>query len=198
MPCFRPCPAPDHGTGSCERRSEPRAGQVGDVPEAIQVLGQLTLTAALAAAVTQDGAASGQWLDEAGRLADRLPDDPARGWHSFSRTNVGVWRVAIAVERGQSGKGVLELASRVDESKLAARTSRLAAFRCDVGRGLAPEQATRTEAVGWLRRAEQTAPQRIRNSAAARETVAFLLSRARADAGGRELRGMAARMAVPQ
>jgi hypothetical protein len=55
----------------------------------------------------------------------------------------------------------------------------------------------RTEAVRWLRRAEETAPQRIRNSNPVRESVAYLLSRARADAGGRELRGMAARMGVP-
>jgi transcriptional regulator with XRE-family HTH domain len=56
---------------------------------------------------------------------------------------------------------------------------------------------TQVEAVQWLRRAENAAPQRIRNSAPVRETVAYLLNRARAAAGGRELRGMAARMGVP-
>ncbi len=49
----------------------------------------------------------------------------------------------------------------------------------------------------WLRRAEEAAPQRIRNSAPVRETVAYLLNRARAAAGGPELRGMAARMGLP-
>lgn len=42
-----------------------------------------------------------------------------------------------------------------------------------------------------------TAPQRVRNSAAVRQTVAYLLDRATAAVGGRELRGMAARMDIP-
>ena len=55
----------------------------------------------------------------------------------------------------------------------------------------------RAVAVRWLAQAEAAAPQRVRNSAAVHETVAFLLGRARAAAGGPELRGMAARMGVP-
>jgi hypothetical protein len=67
----------------------------------------------------------------------------------------------------------------------------------DIGRGLARDPRTRAEAVRVLRRAEETAPQLIRNSTPVRETVAYLLSRATAAAVGRELRGMAARMGVP-
>jgi hypothetical protein len=52
--------------------------------------------------------------------------------------------------------------------------------------------------VGWLRKAEDAAPQRIRNSPAARSAVTYLLDRATATAGGRELRGMAARMGLPR
>jgi hypothetical protein len=92
---------------------------------------------------------------------------------------------------------MLELASAVDETRLTAG-SRLADFRADIGRGLARDPRSRGEAVRWLRRAESTAPQRIRNSAPAREAVAYLLSSSRASAGGRELRGMAARMSVPR
>jgi transcriptional regulator with XRE-family HTH domain len=187
----------DRALHAAERAASTLAAHVRDDRLGIQVLGQLTLTVALAAAVTQKGDAASEWLDEADRLADRVPDDPARGWHSFSKTNVGVWRVAIGVERGVSGRGVLELASAVDEARLSARRSRLTAFRSDVGRGLARDPRTQADAVRWLRRAEQTAPQRIRNSATVRESVAYLLNRARADAGGRELRGMAARMGLP-
>jgi hypothetical protein len=100
------------------------------------------------------------------------------------------------VERGESGSALLELASAVNEQKVVNR-SRKAQFLADVGRGLAREQRTHPEAVRWLRRAEETGPQHIRNSSAVRETVAYLLNRARAEAGGRELRGMAARMGVP-
>jgi hypothetical protein len=116
---------------------------------------------------------------------------------AFSGTNVGVWRVAVGVERGESGGAVLELAEHVHLDKLSGKRGRRAAFLADVGRGLAREPKTRVEAVRWLRRAEDTAPQWIRNSPTVREAVAYLLNRARAAAGGRELRGMAARMGVP-
>jgi hypothetical protein len=172
---------------------EPHAGP----PLGTQVLGMLTLSASLSAAVVQNGQQAEHWLDEAAALAQRVPDAPDESWMAFSETNVGVWRVAVAVERGQSGGAVAQLAGQVHEDKLAGKDGRRAAFRADVGRGLAREPRTRPEAVRWLRRAEDAAPQWIRNNAPVRETVAYLLNRAAAAAGGRELRGMAARMGVP-
>jgi len=88
------------------------------------------------------------------------------------------------------------MARMIDQAKIAYRT-RQASFLADVGRGLAREPKMRDDAVRWLRRAEDAGPQHVRNHPASRETVAYLLNRARADAGGRELRGMAARMGVP-
>jgi hypothetical protein len=162
-----------------------------------QVLGMLTLRCALSAAAVQNGALAEHWLGEAEDLAGRVSDDdPARNWEWFGATNVAIWRVAIAVERGESGRAVLELAAGADPSKLIVATRRAALF-LDVGRGLARDQASREEAAVWLRRSENAAPQWFRNYPAAREAVAFLLTRARATAGGRELRGMAARMGVP-
>jgi transcriptional regulator with XRE-family HTH domain len=165
-------------------------------PVGVQVLGMLTLHAALGAAVTHQPRVTDHWLAEAGRLAGRVDDDMAGNWQSFSRTNVQLWSVAIGVERGQGGGSVLEMARAVDQAKIA-HANRRAPFLGDIGRGLAREPGTRGEAVRWLRGAEDAAPQLIRNHPAARETVAFLLARSRADAGGRELRGMAARMGVP-
>jgi len=101
------------------------------------------------------------------------------------------------VERGKSGGEVLELAKDVNLDLFEPKAARRASLMMDVGRGLAREPRMRADAVGWLRRAESTAPQLVRNNAAARETVAYLLNRASAAAGGRELRGMAARMGVP-
>ena len=83
----------------------------------------------------------------------------------------------------------------VDQSRITYRTGRRV-FLADIGRGLAREHRMREQAIRWLRRAEEAAPQDIRNHPAVRETVAYLLNRARSDAGGRELRGMAARMGV--
>ncbi|WP_067485170.1 helix-turn-helix domain-containing protein [Actinomadura hibisca] len=162
-----------------------------------EVLGMLTLTASLAAAVVHDGVNAQHWMDEAVDLADSLPDTPDANWMSFSTTNARVWDVAVSVERGVSGGAVLELARAVDEGKLADKPGRHAAFLADVGRGLAREPKHRDTAIGWLRRAEDTAPQWIRNSPPVRETVAVMLQQATAQAGGRELRGMAARMSVP-
>ena len=164
-------------------------------PLSLHILGILTLHAALAGAVVQRPRVIDHWLAEAGQLAGRVPDDIKGNWQSFSATNVRIWNVAIGVERGESGGTVLELASGIDQSKIAYRT-RQASFLAEVGRGLAREPRMRSEAVRWLRRAEEAGPQDIRNNAAVRETVAYLLNRARADAGGRELRGMAARMGV--
>jgi hypothetical protein len=165
-------------------------------PLGLQVLGILTLHAALSAAVVQRAHVVDHWLTEASELAGRVPDDVMGNWQSFSATNVRLWNVAIGVERGEGGGAVLELAREVDQSKITYRNRR-ACFLADVGRGLAREPRMRGEAVRWLRRAEDAGPQLIRNHPPTRETVAYLLNRARADAGGRELRGMAARMGVP-
>lgn len=166
-------------------------------PLGLQVLGMISLSASLAAAALRRNDGASHWLDEAAGIARRIPDQPKRNWQSFSATNVGIWRVTVGVECGESGGAVLELAEHVSLDSLEQLSSRRAGFFADVGRGLAREPRTRVEAIRWLRRAEDAAPQRVRNSAPARETVAFLLNRARTDAGGRELRGMAARMGFP-
>jgi transcriptional regulator with XRE-family HTH domain len=163
----------------------------------VQVLGMITLAASLAAAATNNTAAAGHWLDSAAKLAHRIPDEPRANWQCFSATNVGVWRVAVGVECGKSGGAVAELARGVDENKLGRSSSRRASFLADVGRGLARDRQSRDQAVRLLRSAESIAPQRIRNSGPVREAVAVMLQQATSLAGGRELRGMAARMRIP-
>ena len=162
-----------------------------------QVLGMLLLTTSLMAASVQRSDTALHWLDEAEQVARTVPDQPMRNWQAFSMANVHVWRVTVGVERGESGGAVLELSKGVNLDLLGPVPSRRASFLADGGRGLARESRTMPEAVRWLRQAEEAAPQRVRNSAAVRETVAYLLNRAKASAGGRELRGMAARMGVP-
>jgi transcriptional regulator with XRE-family HTH domain len=166
-------------------------------PLGLQVLGMMTLTASMSAAALQRGQAALDWLDEARAIATRMPDDPRHAWECFSMTNVGVWQVAVGVECGEAGETVLERAQQVNFGLFAQKSSRRAAFLADVGRGLAREPRTRSQAVRWLGQAEEAAPQRVRNSSTVRETIAFLLNRAKADAAGRELRGMAARTGVP-
>jgi transcriptional regulator with XRE-family HTH domain len=166
-------------------------------PVGRQVLGMITLTAAMSAAASQRSDRAAHWLDEADRLAEQVPDEPSRTWQSFCPANVTAWRIAVGVECGASSGSVLDLANRVNLGLFEPRSSRAAGIMTDIGRGLAREKQTRPQAVQWLRRAEDASPQRVRNSVAARETVAFLLNRATATVGIRELRGMAARMGVP-
>ncbi|MGA2830968.1 MAG: helix-turn-helix domain-containing protein [Streptosporangiaceae bacterium] len=166
-------------------------------PLGLQVLGMITLTASLAAASIQRSDTALHWLEEARKIAAHVADEPMRNWQSFSATNVNIWRVTVGVERGEGGGTMLDLAGQVTLDRLGPRSSRRASFFADVGRGLARDPKTGAEAVRWLRRAEEAAPQRIRNSGPVRETVAYLLNRARAASGGRELRGMAARMGLP-
>jgi hypothetical protein len=123
-----------------------------------------------------------RWLAESAVLAAWVPDEMAPHWQSFCATNVAVWRTSLAVERGEGGGKIAELAGAVDERKLTSRTRR-ADFLADVGRGVACDPKSPVKAVRWLRRAEDAAPRRIRNSMPARETVAYLLNSARALAG---------------
>lgn len=163
----------------------------------VQVLGMLTLATAMSATDVHDAGAAGDWLDYATDLARRVPDSPTDNWGAFSATNVAVWRIALAVERGESGGKVLEMARPVDERRFGTRKGRHSAFLADVGRGLARDPRTRDAALDWLRRAETIAPHKIRNNVRVHEAVAVMLQQARTRGTGRELRGMAARMGIP-
>ncbi len=71
-----------------------------------------------------------------------------------------------------------------------------AGFWSDVGRALVAEKKTRDKGVRVLVRAERLAPQVVRHDVFVREAVTGLLHKARRDAGGRELRGLAWRLGV--
>ncbi|MGH3392790.1 MAG: helix-turn-helix domain-containing protein [Actinomadura sp.] len=167
------------------------AGDLG-----VQVLGMLALAASLTATVIYDYGRAEHWMDQATELAARTPDTPGRNWGAFSTSNVGVWKVSLATERGESGGTLLELAKAVDENVIAPRRGRHASFLADVGRGLARDRKTRPQAERWLLRAEAVAPHKIRNSGAVGETVAVMLQQSYGSAVGRELRGLASRLGV--
>ncbi|GLW65923.1 transcriptional regulator [Actinomadura rubrobrunea] len=162
-----------------------------------QVAGMVTLAASMTATVLYKYDRAEHWIEQADDLADRVPDTPGVNWGAFSKTNVGVWKVALATERSAPSGEILRLAEAVDEERLTSRRGRHAAFLADVGRGLARDPRTRDEAAAWLLRAEKTAPHKIRNSAAVAETVTVMLQQAKRASVSRELRGMAARMGIP-
>jgi transcriptional regulator with XRE-family HTH domain len=167
---------------------------VGSDPDAAEMYGMLHLTCALNAAALRRPVESAEHQAEAADVAARVGAGTNFGHQCFGLPNVGFWRVTLAVERGEGGK-VRELARDIDPAAVSSRTRR-AGFYSDLGRGLATERAQRQQAVAALRTAERLAPQRVRANPFVRETVTDLMRRARRDAIGRELRGMAYRMGL--
>ena len=182
--------ARERGLALAERSAdalEPDAGAAG------QVYGMLHLSAALQSAVTGAADRAHSHLAEATDTAAHTGEGTFGGLH-FGPRNVGVWRVALALELGEAGR-VPELAREVDVAAIPS-AGRQATFYGDVGRGLATLRCRESAAVEALRRAEVLAPQRTRTNPYVRETVTDLLRRARRDAGGRELRGIAYRIGL--
>ena len=181
-------------TLALSRRAADELSPSLDDPAVGQAVGAVHLNAALACAVLGDLDGTGVHLDEAERIAAATDDAEPFGALYFGRDNIGIWRVSLAVEHGEPGR-VRELAGRVDPSGVPSK-ARQAMFYGDLGRGLGTERGAEEQAVAALRTAEEIAPSMIRNNYLMRESVADLLRRARRDAGGRELRGLAYRMGM--
>jgi hypothetical protein len=164
-----------------------------DTADARPVYGMLHLTSALNSAALREPRQAAAHIAEAGATAARTGETVAFQLH-FGPTNVALWDLAVAVELGEGGRAAA-IAERVDPSVLRSR-GRQAAYYADLGRGLAQVRGKDLDALAMLRRAEQLAPQQVRTSPPVRETVAVMLQRARAAAGGRDLRGLAHRMGV--
>ena len=182
-----------------------RAGQAADrIPDRLvesdrwsqEVYGMLRLTAALAAQVRGDAAGAAAQAEEAARVAE-VHGDCADSWRYFGYfgpANVGVWRVALAVEAGEPARA-LEHAAAVDTSTL--KRGRRASLLLDTAR--AHHQMGRSherQAVVALRKAEQLASVRMHASPWARDLVEVMLTQSKRESGGRELRGLAYRMGL--
>ncbi len=162
---------------------------------AAEMYGMLHLTAALASATLTKPDTADDHLSEAAAIADRTGEcDSELLRTGFGPTNVGIWRIAIAMELGDPERAIAASA-HVEPDRL--WRGRRAMFYCDLGRAYARIPGKERLAVEKLREAEKLAPQRIRAYPMARDTVATMLNRARAGAGGRDLRGLAYRMGIP-
>lgn len=182
------------GKGNRARQYQLAVQVAEDESARVETRGMSHLTAALAAAVQGDRDAADTHLNEAGGLAETRDDDvfPWEGTN-FGRTNVGIWRVAIGVEMGDGAK-VAETAQSIRPASVT--RSRQAALYMDLGRGLLTDTKKRSQGVAALLTAEQLSPQQVRANAFAREAVTDALRKARRDAEGKELRGLAWRMGV--
>ncbi|WP_130341989.1 helix-turn-helix domain-containing protein [Herbihabitans rhizosphaerae] len=184
------------GAGAFDLANETLAAtEVGtDSSEAMQVTGMLTLATSLVAASNGNQTERAAALDHAAELAERTGDGNAL-WFGFGPSNVGVWRMSVALEAGEHAEAA-RIATTVDPAALPSPTRQSAYWR-EYGRALARLPRRQDEAVLMIRRAEQISPARVHRNPFMRSVIAELLAKAKRDAVGRELRGIAYRAGLP-
>lgn len=159
----------------------------------MQLAGMLTFTSSLLSAARRDQSEATAALDLAAELAERTGEANA-WWFGFGPTNVGVWRMAIALEAGHHARAA-STAEAIDPRMIPSR-QRQAAYWSDYGRALARLRGRTADATTALRRAELISPARIRHPWV-RETLSELVGKAQRDSVGRDLRGLAFRAGLP-
>jgi hypothetical protein len=159
-----------------------------------QLDGMLALSRSLVAAAGNRPGDVTAPLEHASELAQRTGQGNAY-WLGFGPMNVGVWRMAVALEARDYPRATSIVEKLRPE--LLPNASRRATYWADYGRALARLRGRQDDAVRALRRAERISPARGQRRPFVREVLAELLDRSRRDAAGRELRGMAYRAGVP-
>ncbi|MFN2497041.1 MAG: helix-turn-helix domain-containing protein [Pseudonocardiaceae bacterium] len=164
-------------------------------PESMALAGMLALSQSLlAAADTQSGDVDAP-LDYAAELGARTGESNAYQM-GFGPTNIGVWRMAVALETHDYTQAA-SIAERLRPELLPAAT-RQAAYWADYGRALARLRGRHDDAVRALRRAELISPARVQRHPFTRDVLTELLPRTHRDSpAGRELRRMAYRAGLP-
>jgi transcriptional regulator with XRE-family HTH domain len=159
--------------------------------------GSLHLSLALAAAtLLADQRDVEAHLDEAASVARSVGEPPTAGGLSmgFGPTNVKLWRMAAALEAGQPHK-VIDIA-RTFEPTVLPDANRISTYWLDYGRAVAALGGRDEEAIGYLARAEDAAPQYMRILPAARNTVKSMIVRAQKRAVADNLRRLADKMGL--
>lgn len=163
-------------------------------PQDLQVAGSLALASSLVAAARHEPAHRLAALQHATELARRTGEGNALGF-GFGPANVDVWRMQVALEEGEPAEAA-RIAQAVNPEALTVRARRAVYWR-EYGRALARLPKQHDAAVLMLRKAERISPEHVHRHPFTRETIAELVARARRDAIGRELRGMAYRAGLP-
>ncbi|SEP74448.1 Transcriptional regulator, contains XRE-family HTH domain [Lentzea xinjiangensis] len=162
--------------------------------DAMEASGMLALTSSLVAAASGNEGQREAALENAADLAAHTGEGNAL-WFGFGPSNVGVWRMSVALEAGDHAEAA-RIATTVTPEALPSPTRRSAYWR-EYGRALAHLPRRHEDAVTMLRRAEQISPARIHRHPFMRSVLAELLTKAKRDSVGRELRGMAYRAGLP-
>lgn len=164
-------------------------------PETVGLVGMLTITNSLVAAADNRPADVAAPMEAATELAERVGGEDDRLGFGFGPTTVELWRMALALEIGEPDRAV-RIAQRLDPQRHPFATRR-ATYWVDYGRALVRLRGRRDDAVRALRTAEGIFPARVHRNPFARDVLSELLMRARQDAVGPELRGMAHRAGLP-
>jgi transcriptional regulator with XRE-family HTH domain len=175
---------------SSSRRADELEPCIGDDRFGREVFGMLHLSAALACAVQGDHDGARAHGAEAADVAAPLGDSPD-AFELLGPSNVGIWRASLAVEAGNAQEA-LTFAGAVESGQVPS-ANRRAALMLEKARAFAM-LSNDTDAVREMRQAERLSPAQTRNNPLIRELVSDMLSRARREAGGRDLRGLAWRM----
>jgi hypothetical protein len=179
----------DRTAGIAERAADatPTTTQAG-----LEVYATHRLTQAFAASTMGGGDVDGA-LAEARGIAARTGQGTAF-WIMFGPANTALWEMAIALEQGDPTRA-LDVAGSVIVEEIPV-TSRKAAYYTDLGIALSMVKGRDVEAIAALHQAERLAPDRVRNNPRVRGAVEDMLQRARREAGGRTLRGLAHRVGI--
>jgi transcriptional regulator with XRE-family HTH domain len=163
-------------------------------PESAQLAGMLALSRSLVAAADKRPEDVEAPLEFAAELAERTGQGDAYRM-GFGPTNVGLWRMSAALEAQEYGRAA-ELAESLNPREHPSRERR-ATYWMDYGRALARIPGRQDDAVRAYRTAEGIFPMRVLRNPFTRDVLAELVARARRDAIGQELRGMAYRAGLP-
>jgi transcriptional regulator with XRE-family HTH domain len=163
-------------------------------PEATQLAGMLALSESLVAAADKRSGDVQAPLEHATELAQHTGEGNAY-WMGFGPINVGLWRIAGALEAGDHERAVVTAEGLRPEAH--PNLPRQATYWLDYGRALARVRGRYDDAVMAFSRAETISPVHLHRSPLARDALAKLVARSRRDAVGQELRGMAYRAGLP-
>jgi transcriptional regulator with XRE-family HTH domain len=167
-------------------------------PQTAGLIGGLTMTHALIAAVEKRHGDAAAPMEAAAELAARfgeLGESDPLGF-GFGPTNVGMRNMELALESGEPDRAI-SIAAGVHPLRLPRATRQASSYWIRYGRALARVRGRDEDAVNALRTAESLFPTRVQRDPIVRELLAELLYRSRRDAVGRELRGMAYRSGLP-
>jgi transcriptional regulator with XRE-family HTH domain len=164
-----------------------------DTSDGLQLDGMLALARSLVAAADNRPEDMAAPLEHATALAAHTGQGNAYRL-GFGPVNVGLWRMAAAVEADDPDTAI-RIARDLRPEEHPSR-ERQATFWMDYGRALARARR-RDDAVVALRNAEELFPMRVLRNPFARDVIAELVTHSRRDAVDRELRGMAYRAGLP-